>query len=448
MKKILAISLALSFLVCSMNAQLPVLTKKEIEQGWILLFDGKTSAGWKSYRTGRPFPEKGWVIENGVLIIDPAGGGDIITTEEFSDFELSLEFRVTKGANSGIKYFILPGSNLGCEYQILDDENHPDAKLGNPGTRLQGGLYDVIAPKGKKDKPIGKWNQARIISKGNHVEHWLNGKKIVEFERGGDAFKALVAESKFKDNDKWSTPVKSPILLQDHGDVVSFRNIKIKKLPTSIVSVPVPTAEPPKPLPPLVVNINYSQAPETREWAEKAQKIAREQFPVLVALLDSDGFIPRDSLTIVFRPMDGVAHATGKEIHISAEWVTVKSPDDFGMVVHELIHIVQAYRSRVPGWVTEGIADYLRFFVYERNGDRTCRVNPDRAKYTDSYRTTGAFFNWIVMTKDAGFIKRLNAACRNGKYSADLYKEYTGMTIDELWDEFIQSLREKTSGNS
>ena len=203
-----------------------------------------------------------------------------------------------------------------------------------------------------------------------------------------------------------------------------------------------------QPLPPLKVATDCTDAPETREWAEKAAKIAEEQYPVLIALLDSEGFIPRDSLTIVFRQMEGVAHAARGQIVISAEWVTVKSPDDFGMVVHELIHVIQAYRSRVPGWVTEGIADYLRFFVYERNGDRTCRVNPDRAKYTDSYRITGAFFNWIVLTHDAGFIKRLNAACRNGNYSVELFKDYTGLTVDELWDGFIQSLREKAAGNS
>ena len=232
MKKIGIISLVAILFIGMIQAQQPVLTSEEISQGWKLLFDGKTSTGWKSYRTDTPFPEKGWVIENGVLTIDPVGsGGDIITTEEFSDFELSIEFKVATGANSGIKYFILPGTNLGCEFQVLDDENHPDAKLGNPGTRLQGGLYDVIAPaKDKPDKPVGEWNNARIISKGSHVEHWLNGKKIVEYERGNDAFKALKAESKFNTNEQWATPVQSPILLQDHGDVVSFRNIKIRKL--------------------------------------------------------------------------------------------------------------------------------------------------------------------------------------------------------------------------
>ena len=230
MKKIFIIIVSAFLCIGLMQAQLPELTKKEKKDGWKLLFDGKTSVGWKHYRGG-PFPEKGWKIENGELIVDPAGkGGDIITEEEFSDFELSIDFKITQGANSGIKYFILPGTNLGCEFQILDDANHPDAKMGKDGNRLQAGLYDLIAPQGKKDKPIGKWNNARIISKGTHVEHWINGKKVVSFERGSDAFKALIAGSKYKDNANFSTPAKAPILLQDHADVVSFRNIKIRIL--------------------------------------------------------------------------------------------------------------------------------------------------------------------------------------------------------------------------
>ena len=232
MKRIFISLLSAILFTCMAQAQLPELTNQEKAEGWKLLFDGKTSTGWKSYRTDRPFPEKGWSIENGVLSVVPEGrGGDIITEEEFSDFELSIDFKIVKGTNSGIKYFILPGTNLGCEYQILDDENHPDAKLGKPGTRLQGGLYDVIPPaKDKQDKPVGEWNTARIISKGNHVEHWLNGKKILEFERGSVTFKALQDESKFAKEEKWATPVQSSILLQDHNDAVSFRNIKIKKL--------------------------------------------------------------------------------------------------------------------------------------------------------------------------------------------------------------------------
>lgn len=227
MKKIILLG---SFLVLSLSyvqAQIPQLSKKEIKQGWILLFDGASPSGWKK-ANGNPFPAQGWTIENGVLTVH-GKGGDIITDREFTDFELSIDFKITKGANSGIKYFILPKSSLGCEFQILDDANHPDAKLGKDGNRVQGSLYDLIpaSPK-KKDKPIGEWNNARIISKGKQVEHWLNGKKILSYERGSNEFNALVAGSKYKNEKDFATPDQTPILLQDHGDEVSFRNIKIR----------------------------------------------------------------------------------------------------------------------------------------------------------------------------------------------------------------------------
>lgn len=220
---------------CGINfisAQLPKLSSKEIKQGWTLLFDGQSTKGWIS-ANGKSFPPKEWIIENGVITVDPSNGrgGDIITELEFSDFELSLEFKITEGANSGIKYFVLKNTSLGCEFQILDDQKHPDAKLGKDGNHLQGGLYDLITPaKDKKDMPVGQWNQARIVSKGKHVEHWLNGKKVVEFERGSNMFRKMVSESKYKNDKGFGEVEKSPILLQDHGNMVSFRNIKIRKL--------------------------------------------------------------------------------------------------------------------------------------------------------------------------------------------------------------------------
>ena len=232
MKKFVFICLAFVLFSEFAFSQLPRLTNRERRQGWILLFDGKTSNGWTSWRDGRPFPEQGWVISNGVLSLDPTveRPGDIITEAKFSDFELSLEFRITEGANSGIKYFILPGTTLGLEFQILDDQRHPDAQQGRDGNRLQGGLYDVLPPINKINKPIGEWNHARIISKGNHVEHWLNGRKILSFERGTPEWDELVSKSKFVENPGWGTPTESPILLQDHRDAVSFRNIKIRRL--------------------------------------------------------------------------------------------------------------------------------------------------------------------------------------------------------------------------
>ena len=222
------------FITTTVFTQVPRLTKKEQRQGWQLLFDGTSSKGWQK-SNGQPFPQKGWVMNDGVLSTDTTAGkgrgGDIVTEELFTNFELALEFKIVPGSNSGIKYFLLPKSSLGCEFQILDDERHPDAKLGINGNRKQGGLYDLIAPDAnKQDMPVGEWNRARIIVKGNHVEHWLNGKKTVEYERGSEAFKKLVAGSKYKNIKGFSEPTQSPILLQDHGDMVSFRNIKIRNL--------------------------------------------------------------------------------------------------------------------------------------------------------------------------------------------------------------------------
>ncbi|WP_227008995.1 3-keto-disaccharide hydrolase [Christiangramia fulva] len=219
------------------------LTSDEAANGWKMLWDGETTSGWHGARLD-DFPEKGWVIEDGNLIVlasggaESAAGGDIVTDSLYGDFELKVDFKITKGANSGIKYYVDtdlnkgPGSSIGLEYQILDDENHPDAKLGNhEGSRTVASLYDLIqADPDKPIHPIGEWNTAHIISKDNHVEHWLNGVKVLEYERGSDEFRKLVSESKY---DKWPNfgeLEKGRILLQDHGNRVAFRNIKIKPL--------------------------------------------------------------------------------------------------------------------------------------------------------------------------------------------------------------------------
>jgi hypothetical protein len=232
MNKFIAICFLAAFAAAELSAQMPSLSRREIRQGWTLLFDGQTSNGWTSWRQGRDFPETGWTIKDGILTIEAdARVGDIITVEEFQDFELSLEFRISSAANSGIKYFILPNSTLGLEFQILDDFNHPDAKEGRDGNRLQGGLYDMLPPKANKKqyKPIGEWNHARIISRGNKIEHWLNGVKVVEVERFSAEWNDLLSKSKYTANNGWGTPRRSPILLQDHRDEVSFRNIKIRR---------------------------------------------------------------------------------------------------------------------------------------------------------------------------------------------------------------------------
>ena len=237
MKKFFIVFLGLSFIVETGLAQVNALSGKELKQGWILLFNGKNLDGWTSVGKDTP-PEKGWDIENGILTVNKGGpqkGGDIITKERFSDFELVVEFRITKGANSGIKYFFTryeKGGWLGLEYQILDDAIHPDGKLGIEGNRLQAGLYDVLPPaKNKKDKAAGEWNRARIVAKGTKVEHYLNGKKVLSFDRKSDKYIEALKLSKFKDCEPLFGSVKDGhILLQEHQDEVSFRNVKIKPL--------------------------------------------------------------------------------------------------------------------------------------------------------------------------------------------------------------------------
>jgi hypothetical protein len=216
------------------------LSAKEKKHGWILLFDGKTSNGWMNPKT-RKFPENGWEIKDGVLSVNPAtkaqgGGGDIVSFKTYRNFDLVVDFKYTPGANSGIKYFVdIESDNgklagIGCEYQVLDDKLHPDAKLGKNGDRTLAGLYDLIPPKPKLDNGPDNWNHAEIIVKGNKVQHWLNGKLTVEYERGNDAWRALVATSKFKDSPGFGEVRDGRLLLQDHGNVVYYKNIKIKEL--------------------------------------------------------------------------------------------------------------------------------------------------------------------------------------------------------------------------
>lgn len=219
------------------------LSSPEKKQGWKLLFDGKTTKGWKGAYKDQ-FPEKGWEIKDGTLNVQPStggestNGGDIVTNELFSAFDLTFEFKLTAGANSGVKYFVTlsennTGSAIGLEYQLLDDTLHPDAKMGRDGNRTLSSLYDLIkADKQKRFiKKIGEWNTARIIVyPNNHVEHYLNGMKVLEYERGSQPYRDLVAISKYKVWNNFGEAKEGRILLQDHGNAVSFRSIKIRKL--------------------------------------------------------------------------------------------------------------------------------------------------------------------------------------------------------------------------
>jgi len=237
------------------NAIPNTLTPQESAEGWHLLWDGKTTAGWRSPKNDE-FPTNSWHIDGGVLTVDPGwtngeaeaqSGGDIITLRRYANFELVADFKCSPGCNSGIKIFVQPsispidkvtgqptaqGSAIGMEFQILDDARHPDAKLGHDGDRRLGSLYDLIpAPADKVVLPMGEWNHARIVSQGRHVEFWLNGRKTLQFERGSPEFRADVAVSKFKNIPDFGEWADGHILLQEHGSEVSFRNIKIRELP-------------------------------------------------------------------------------------------------------------------------------------------------------------------------------------------------------------------------
>ena len=224
-----------------MNRIANTLTAREKIAGWTLLWDGRTTTGWRGAKL-TAFPTQGWEIRDGVLSVlqtegrEATAGGDIVTTAQFQNFELVLEYRLTPGANSGIKYFVNTalntgeGSAIGNEFQLLDDARHPDAKLGVGGNRTNGGLYDLIAPINRRPNTIGEWNQARIVVRGSHVEHWLNGFRTVEYERGTQLWRALVSHSKYAVWPNFGEASRGHILLQDHGNNVSFRSIKLRVL--------------------------------------------------------------------------------------------------------------------------------------------------------------------------------------------------------------------------
>lgn len=213
-------------------AEINTLTAAEQKDGWKLLFDGKSLAGWRTYKQGGTIG-KGWVVEDGLLKKQAKiSGGDIMTEQPVpatADWELSWEWRIAEKGNNGLKYFITEArkGTLGHEYQLLDDHGHPDGKVGPH--RQTAAFYDVLPPaKDKPTKPIGEWNHSRIVVKGQAVQHWLNGAKVLEYELGSDAVKEAVAKSKFKNIGDFGTKVAGHILLTDHNDECWFRNVKLR----------------------------------------------------------------------------------------------------------------------------------------------------------------------------------------------------------------------------
>ncbi|ESQ91261.1 hypothetical protein ABAC460_06765 [Asticcacaulis sp. AC460] len=213
---------------CAGTPQPNTLTAAEKSAGWKLLFNGTDTTGWRKFKGGTP----GWVIEDGALALKAAGGGDIVTEEEFGAFELVYDWKISPNGNSGVMYFVreVPDTDrpyqTGPEMQVLDNAGHSDGKIPS---HTAGALYDLIVPPSDASKPVGEWNSARVLFNNNHIEHWLNGVKTADTSYGDDAWKAMVAKSKFAAMPHFAEVATGRICLQDHGDPVWYRNIKIRK---------------------------------------------------------------------------------------------------------------------------------------------------------------------------------------------------------------------------
>lgn len=217
------------------DAPLNTLTPEEKAAGWQLLFDGQSMNGWRAYAkpNTKPAIGPGWKVDGGLLKkLAGVKGGDIITERQFTDFELTWEWRIEPGGNNGVKYLVTeqrPGAP-GHEYQMLDDQGPKWSKLDPKD--LTAAFYQVLPPVADKGyKPAGEWNQSRILIHGNHVEHWLNGKQAIAYELGSEVVKAAVANSKFKKHPDFGQKIQGHIMLTDHNDEAWYRNIKLRELP-------------------------------------------------------------------------------------------------------------------------------------------------------------------------------------------------------------------------
>jgi hypothetical protein len=241
--RFLGIVFALGVVAIAQEARPNTLTDEEKALGWTLLFDGKAAPGLRGVQKREPF-KSGWQIKDGELflpkeikVMGKITGGDLTTVESFLDFEFSFEWKLSVSANTGIRYLVRTGTNnsmVGCEYQIIDDVHHPEGLKGGP-LRRTGALDGIIAPAAEKrlNEP-DQWNSGRIVVQGNHVEHWLNGGKVVEFELGSRALAASVQTAKARVPMGFGTKFKSPIVILDQGDEFTMRNLKLRALPAAV----------------------------------------------------------------------------------------------------------------------------------------------------------------------------------------------------------------------
>lgn len=237
MRLTMAAALAASIsLVATAAAQAPnQLSPAEQKAGWTLLFNGTSLGGWRAYKRPDASGTR-WVVKDGLLCLDPGdstdtrGARDIVATTPYSQFELAWDWRVSPGGNSGVKYFVLEDreSAIGHEYQIIDDATHADAKVGPH--RQTAAFYDVLPAANRPSKPAGEWNASRVVVRGAEVEHWLNGSKVLAYTLDSPALREAIAKSKFKGIDRFGKPQQGLLLLQDHGDAVCYRNVKVRSL--------------------------------------------------------------------------------------------------------------------------------------------------------------------------------------------------------------------------
>lgn len=237
MKRYIVFSILTFISIITFGQKTNSLTAQEKKEGWKLLFDGKSTTGWRNYKSDKISP--GWKVAEGTLYLDTIrvngkrmAAGDIVTVDEYENYEFSIDWKIQACGNSGVIFNVQEGAhnyvwNTGPEMQVLDNVCHPDAKIIK---HRAGDLYDLISCKTETVKPAGEWNQAKIVANKGHYTFWLNGVQTVEFTMGTPEWDQLVAGSKFKSMPDFGKFMKGKISLQDHGDQVWFRNIKIKEL--------------------------------------------------------------------------------------------------------------------------------------------------------------------------------------------------------------------------